>query len=78
VGEGQGVFLKRRPARLDVSLQSWDHHVDAPRSLHPELLAFQAAQGLSTDMENVLAGHREVERILDERRATGVFRLVTD
>ena len=49
-----------------------------PAASAPELLAFQAAQGLSTDMENVLAGHREVERILDERRATGVFRLVTD
>ena len=49
-----------------------------PAASAPELLAFQAAQGLSTDMENLLAGHREAERILDERRATGVFRLVTD
>jgi len=41
-------------------------------------MELQAAQGLSSDMENLLAGHREVERILHEGRATGVFRLVTD
>jgi len=38
----------------------------------------QAAKGISDDMENLLAGHREVERILHERRETGVFKLVTD
>jgi serine/threonine-protein kinase len=32
-----------------------------------------AARDLSNDMENLLAGHREVERILQERRKTGVF-----
>lgn len=37
-----------------------------------------AAQGLSDDMENLLAGHREVERILQERRKTGVFSLVAE
>jgi hypothetical protein len=31
------------------------------------------ARDLSDDMENLLAGHREVERILQERRKTGVF-----
>jgi serine/threonine-protein kinase len=31
------------------------------------------AQSLSDDMENLLAGHREVERILQERRKTGMF-----
>ena len=32
-----------------------------------------AARDLSDDMENLLAGHRGVERILQERRKTGVF-----
>jgi len=36
-------------------------------------MELQAARGLSDDMENLLAGHREVERILQERRLTGVF-----
>jgi serine/threonine-protein kinase len=33
----------------------------------------RAARDLSDDMENLLAGHREVERILQERRKTGMF-----
>ena len=37
----------------------------------------EAARGLSDDMENLLEGHREVERILQERRKTGVFKIVT-
>jgi len=36
-------------------------------------MEIQAARGLSDDMENLLAGHREVERILQEARLTGVF-----
>jgi len=36
-------------------------------------MEIQAARGLSDDMENLLAGHREVERLLQERRSTGVF-----
>jgi hypothetical protein len=40
-------------------------------------MELEAAKGLSSDMDNLLAGHREVERILHERRETGVFRLVT-
>lgn len=35
----------------------------------------RAARDISDEMENLLAGHREVERILQERRKTGVFRL---
>jgi len=35
----------------------------------------KAARDLSDDMENLLEGHREVERILRERRRTGVFTL---
>ncbi len=38
-------------------------------------LDLEAARGVSDDMENLLAGHREVERILRERRETGVFRI---
>ena len=41
-------------------------------------MELQAAKGISDDMENLLAGHREVEQILQERRKTGVFKLVTD
>jgi hypothetical protein len=41
-------------------------------------MELEAARGISDDMENLLAGHREVERILQERRKTGVFTLVTD
>jgi hypothetical protein len=41
-------------------------------------IELEAAKGISQDMENLLAGHREVERILEERRRTGVFTLVTD
>ena len=41
-------------------------------------MELKVAQNLSDDMDNLLAGHREVERILHERRRTGVFRLVTD
>jgi len=41
-------------------------------------MELQAAKGISDDMDNLLAGHREVERILHERRETGVFTLVTD
>lgn len=37
-----------------------------------------AARDISDEMENLLAGHREVERILQERRKTGVFTLVTN
>jgi hypothetical protein len=38
----------------------------------------ETAQGLSADMSGLLEGHREVERLLAERRATGVFRIVDD
>jgi len=40
-------------------------------------MELEAARGLSDDMENLLAGHREVERILQERRKTGAFTIVT-
>ncbi len=37
-----------------------------------------SAKDLSEQMDNLLAGHREVERILEEKRRTGVFKLVTE
>ena len=40
-------------------------------------MELEAAQCLSDDMEKLLEGHREVERILQERRLTGVFTLGT-
>lgn len=40
-------------------------------------MELDAARGLSGDMERLLEGHREVERILRERRRTGVFTLET-
>ena len=41
-------------------------------------IELNVAKGLSDDMENLFAGHREVERILEERTKTGMFTLVTD
>jgi hypothetical protein len=38
----------------------------------------EAARDISDAMENLLEGHREVERILLERRKTGVFTIVTE
>ncbi len=38
----------------------------------------EAARGISDDMESLLEGHREVERILKKRQITGMFPLVTD
>jgi hypothetical protein len=41
-------------------------------------MELESARDLSDDMEKLLEGHREVERILDERRKTGVFAIVAD
>mgnify|MGYP001375907109 CR=1 FL=1 len=41
-------------------------------------MELESARDLSDDMEKLLEGHREVERILDERRKTGVFTIVAD
>ena len=38
----------------------------------------KAAQGIAENLENLLAGHREVERLLQKRRKTGVFTLGGD
>jgi len=39
-------------------------------------MELETARALSGDMSSLLEGHREVERLLAERRATGVFRMV--
>jgi len=39
-------------------------------------MELEAARDLSEDMEGLLEGHREVERILQERRETGIFKLL--
>jgi len=59
-------------ARNSLCMQAGTGTVD---SLTMEL---EAARGISDDMESLLEGHREVERILKKRRITGVFTLVTD
>jgi hypothetical protein len=41
-------------------------------------MELKAAKSLSEDMVNLLEGHREVERLLAERRATGTFRILGD
>ncbi len=41
-------------------------------------MELEAARGISDDMESLLEGHREVERILKKRQITGMFPLVTD
>jgi serine/threonine-protein kinase len=38
-------------------------------------MELEAAKDLSSDMEGLLEGHREVEKILQERRKTGMFKL---
>ena len=48
------------------------------RVLQSMTMELQAAQGLSHDMENLLEGHREVERLLAERRMTGTFSIVEE
>jgi eukaryotic-like serine/threonine-protein kinase len=46
------------------------------RVLQSVTMELETAKGLSGDMSKLLAGHREVERLLAERRATGVFTIV--
>lgn len=41
--------------------------------VHSVTMELQAARSLSGNMEDLLQGHREVERLLAERRATGSF-----
>ena len=46
--------------------------------LHSMTVELEAARDLSGDMANLLEGHREVERLLAERRETGVFTIVEE
>lgn len=48
------------------------------RVLQSVTMELQAAQDLSHDMANLLEGRREVERLLAERRATGMFTIVEE
>ncbi len=48
------------------------------RVLQSVTMELQAAKDLSGDMANLLEGHREVERLLAERRATGMFTIVEE
>ncbi len=41
-------------------------------------MELKTAKDLSEDMANLLEGHREVERLLAERRATGMFTIVEE
>jgi serine/threonine-protein kinase len=41
-------------------------------------MELEAAKDLSADMADLLEGHREVERLLAERRATGTFTIVDE
>lgn len=41
-------------------------------------MELKAAQNISDDMEDLLAGHLEVERLLQERRLTGKFTIPAD
>jgi len=41
-------------------------------------MELEAARDIALNMEGLLEGHREVERLLDERRATGTFTLPAD
>ncbi len=59
-------------ARNSLYMQTGTGTVD---SLTTEV---EAARGISDDMESLLEGHREVERILKKRQITGMFPLVTD
>jgi hypothetical protein len=48
------------------------------RVLQNVTMELKAAKDLSDDMANLLEGHREVERLLAERRATGMFTIVEE
>ncbi len=48
------------------------------RVLQNVTMELQTAKDLSDDMANLLEGHREVERLLAERRATGMFTIVKE
>ena len=48
------------------------------RVLQNVTMELKAAKDLSDDMANLLEGHREVERLLAERRATGMLTIVEE
>lgn len=46
--------------------------------LHSVTMELKAAKEISSDLESLLEGHREVERLLAQRRATGIFTIVDE
>jgi len=43
--------------------------------VHSVTMELDAARAISGDMEGLLEGHRDVERLLAERRATGAIEI---
>ena len=41
-------------------------------------MGLKAAKEISSDLESLLEGHREVERLLAQRRATGTFTIAAE
>ena len=81
VGTLQGIEMKILPP-LDFPLETIRIgllRMHAGESvLQSVTMELKAAKSLSEDMVNLLEGHREVERLLAERRATGTFRILGD
>ena len=69
--------LRKAVAALETIRLGLLHMHAGSGSVESMTMELESAQDLSDDMENLLEGHREVERILQERRKTGVFRLVS-
>ena len=80
VGEGEVIFTSGGTEAVNLALVGVLTAAGSGSRLvttsieHSAVL--ETAQALSGDMSGLLEGHREVERILDERRATGVFKIV--
>lgn len=74
--EEAGEKLRQAVAALETIRLGLLHLHAGSGTLEHLTTELEAARGLSDDMEHLLAGHREVERILRERRQTGAFKLV--
>ncbi len=76
--EDDAQALRRQVAALETIRLGLLHMHAGSGTVESMTMELRAARGLSDDMENLLEGHREVERILRERREPGVLTLVTD
>jgi hypothetical protein len=74
--EEAGEKLSQAVAALETIRLGLLHLHAGSGTLEHVTTELEAARDLSDDMEHLLAGHREVERILRERRQTGAFKLV--